>query len=214
MKANQNKDPDLSFAYVKKTVLVNKNNPLGDAYVPEGLFSLNEMDCPVVKGREFELDPDAAKSLVAMLNDMHESLKSDEEIVVTSAYRSYEYQVQIFQKYVSDLMNSKGLTAEQAEAELTKTSARPGESEHQTALCVDLIEKDKLNLGVSFEETEAFSWLQKNAHKYGFILRYPADKVSITGYDYEPWHYRFVGVDAATVIYEDKICLEEYLGKY
>ena len=70
----------------------------------------------------------------------------------------------------------------------------------------------KDDAGKSFENTDAFKWLSKNAHKFGFILRYPKDKTEITGYDYEPWHYRFVGREAATEIYLSGLCLEEYLG--
>ncbi len=214
MKNDQNKNPEMSFACVKMTLLVNKNNPLGAQYAPEGLFSLNEMGCPVAAGREFSLDPIAAEALLKMLTDMHNELDEADGIVVTSAYRSYEYQSKIFEKYTTDLMTNYGLTRDEAVAELLKTSARPGESEHQSALCVDLIEKGKINLDVKFEESKAFEWLSANAYKYGFILRYPKDKTDLTGYDYEPWHYRFVGIDAARVIYEDKICLEEYLAKY
>lgn len=214
MENDKKNNPDLAFACVKATLLVNKSNPLGADYAPEGLFSLNEMGCPVASGREFTLDPIAAEALVKMLEDMHAELDESDGIVVTSAYRSYEYQVKIFDKYVADLMDRNGLSYEQALSEVMKTSARPGESEHQSALCVDLIEKGKLNLDVKFEETAAFEWLSKNAYRYGFILRYPKDKVELTGYDYEPWHYRFVGIDAARTIYEDKICLEEYLVKY
>jgi D-alanyl-D-alanine carboxypeptidase len=148
-----------------------------------------------------------------MMRDMEDALGIKGEILVTSAYRSYEYQEKLFSKYVSDLV-SGGYTAEAAIAEVMRTSARPGSSEHQSGLCVDLIEKGELSLEVTFENTGAFRWLSDNAHHYGFILRYPADKEALTGYSYEPWHYRFVGIDAATVIYEDKICLEEYLVKY
>ncbi len=212
MKYDKNENPQMAFACVKRTELVNKNNPLGDSYVPEGLFSLEELGCPIVEGREFMLDENAAKALTRMLEDMHKDISDDEGVVVTSAYRSYEYQVELWNKYITNLMN-KGYSHEQAIAELTKTSAYPGESEHQTGLCVDLIQKGKLNLDESFENTEAFEWLSENAYKYGFILRYPKGKEAITGYDYEPWHYRFVGIDAARTICEDKICLEEYLGK-
>lgn len=214
MKNDKANDPDLAFACVNATLLVNKHNPLGADYAPEGLLSLNEMGCPVASGREFKLDPIAAKALIKMLGDLHAAIAEKDGIVVTSAYRSYEYQVKIFNKYVTNLMERNGLSYDQAIAEVTKTSARPGESEHQSALCVDLIEKDKINLDVSFENTAAFAWLSQNASRYGYILRYPNDKVELTGYDYEPWHYRFVGIDAARTIYEDKICLEEYLAKY
>jgi len=205
--------PQLEAACVKITMLVNKNNPLGQSYVPEDLTLLNSLSCPLVEGRSFELVTPAALSLSAMMSDMETALGIKGEILVTSAYRSYEYQEKLFSKYVSDLV-SGGYTAEAAVAEVMRTSARPGSSEHQSGLCVDLIEKGELSLEVTFENTSAFKWLSSNAHRYGFILRYPADKEELTGYSYEPWHYRFVGIDAATVIYEDKICLEEYLVKY
>ena len=205
--------PQLEAACVKMTMLVNKNNPLGQSYVPTELTLLNSLSCPLVEGRSFELVTPAALSLSAMMRDMEDALGVKGEILVTSAYRSYEYQEKLFSKYVSDLV-SGGYTAEAAVAEVMRTSARPGSSEHQSGLCVDLIEKGELSLEVTFENTGAFRWLSDNAHRYGFILRYPADKEALTGYSYEPWHYRFVGIDAATVIYEDKICLEEYLVKY
>ena len=91
-------------------------------------------------------------------------------------------------------------------------SAQPGQSEHQTGLCVDFITSEMNgNLTEAFENTEAFAWLAQNAYKFGFILRYPKDKESITGYTYEPWHYRFVGREAATDIYVGNMTLEQYL---
>ncbi len=198
-------------ACVKQILLINKNNPLGESYIPEGLVSLNELGCPVVEGRDFFLCEDAARSLTLMLNDMNKAV-SGKDVLVTSAYRSFVYQRELFAIYISDLME-KGMTAEQAIAELTRTSAFPGESEHQSGLCVDLIEKGELNLSESFGETAAFAWLCENAHKYGFILRYPENKNEITGYDYEPWHYRFVGINTARIIHEENMCLEEFLAK-
>jgi D-alanyl-D-alanine carboxypeptidase len=104
-----------------------------------------------------------------------------------------------------------GMTREQAEEEALRYSARPGTSEHQTGLCLDFMTTQMSDLDESFEDTSAFRWLSSNAHKYGFILRYPSNKVDTTGYKYEPWHYRFVGRSAATEIYESGLCLEEYL---
>ena len=205
--------PNIASACVKMSLLVNKNNPLGSEYAPEGLFSLNNMNCPTVEGRSFELVSDAAISLTAMLKEMEADLGASQRVLVTSAYRSYERQEYLFHKYVDEKI-ALGKTEEEAIADVARTSARPGESEHQSGLCVDLIEPGKLNLDTSFEESKAFAWLSQNAHKFGFILRYPSGKEQITGYDYEPWHYRFVGIDAATVIHEDNICLEEYLSKY
>ena len=88
-------------------------------------------------------------------------------------------------------------------------SARAGHSEHQTGLAIDIG-----STKTSFEYTNEFKWLQEHAHEYGFIMRYPKGKTWITGYEYEPWHYRFVGVDAATKIFEEGITFEEYYAKY
>ena len=206
--------PQLTSICSKKTMLVNKNNPLGESYTPQGLFSLNELGCPVIEDGDYQLVSDAALSLCAMMNDLEKSIGKEDSVVVTSAYRSYSKQSGLFSTYVTDLMEHKGYTRGQAEAEVSKTAAKAGYSEHQSGLCVDLIEKGKLELDESFEGCEAFAWLRDNAYRYGFILRYPKDKTSITGYSYEPWHYRFVGVDAATVIYEDDLCLEEYLAMF
>jgi len=93
-----------------------------------------------------------------------------------------------------------------------KYSAKPGTSEHQTGLCVDFItDSMNNNLTNAFEGTAAFMWLSQNAYKYGYILRYPDDKKDVVYYNYESWHYRFVGRTAACEIYEKGICLEEYL---
>jgi len=107
----------------------------------------------------------------------------------------------------------KGYTRDEAIAETLRTSAAPGTSEHQSGLCVDFYTTSMTN-GLNneeFEKTSAFLWLSANAHKYGFILRYPEDKSEITSYDYESWHYRFVGRRAATEMYLSGLCLEEYL---
>ena len=90
-------------------------------------------------------------------------------------------------------------------------SARAGYSEHQTGLAVDIY--NKVLPYTSFEETEEFTWMQENAYKYGFILRFPKDKTNITGYQYESWHYRYVGKEVAKEIHENNLTLEEYLAK-
>jgi len=189
---------------------------LGEAYTPEGLLSLAETQCPLPQNddRDLLLVSNAARALEVMLIDLNEHLNGEEKIVVTSAYRSYKYQEKIFEQYVSEYMSANNVGREEAEAYALKTSAPAGYSEHQLGLCVDLIEDGNTELDERFGETQAFEWLSQNAFNYGFILRYPKDKESITGYSYEPWHYRFVGIDAATVIHEDNICLEEYLAKY
>ena len=124
------------------------------------------------------------------------------DIVMTTAYRSYEFQQILWDNYV----------AQKGDEEANKTSARPGESEHQTGLAVDLStsEIDYRNSS-DFADTAAGRWVAENAHKFGFILRFPEDKTDITGYSYEPWHIRYVGLTAAADIYEENLTLEEYL---
>ena len=124
------------------------------------------------------------------------------DIVMTTAYRSYEFQQILWDNYV----------AQKGEEEANKTSARPGESEHQTGLAVDLStsEIDYRNSS-DFADTAAGRWVAENAHKFGFILRFPEDKTELTGYSYEPWHIRYVGLTAAADIYEENLTLEEYL---
>ena len=190
----------------KYLLLVNKSNPIGADYEPDDLV---ELECRT--SRYMELRRDAANALYAMLHEMEsEAPDAYEELFVTSAYRSYTYQVGLYDGYVDDYINS-GMSREEAEEEASKTSARPGESEHQSGLCVDFMTDGMRELDESFENYEAFDWLSENAYKFGFILRYPEDKVSITKYSYEPWHYRFVGRETATEIYLSGLCLEEYL---
>ncbi len=120
-------------------------------------------------------------------------------IFIKSGFRSYQLQTEVYNNWVK--LNGQ--------ARADTYSARPGHSEHQSGLAMDinLIEQE-------FANTEEFKWLQKNAYKYGFILRYPKEKESITGYIYEPWHYRYVGVSLAEELYNNGnwITLEEYLG--
>ena len=214
----ENDNDPSTYAVIKEnflsmTLLVNKNNPLGKAFTPKGLISLNGIGCPVATGREFLLEETAARALTQMLLDLGAELGKSAPAIVTSAYRSYDYQKALFEKYVQNRV-ARGMSRAEAEADASRTSAKAGESEHQSGLCVDLLERGEKYLTVSFEESDCFAWLSENAHKYGYILRYPKGKEHITKYDYEPWHYRFVGVDVASVIYEDKICLEEYLAAY
>ncbi len=201
----------LACAYPKLTMLVNKNNPLSPDYIPSGLVSLDTLGC-AVRGEGFRLVNSAAQSLCSMLNDLNATLSENEKIYVTSAYRDYAYQKSLFAFYINRLVE-QGVSRAEAEATVQKTSAKAGESEHQSGLCVDLIRRIDTELNVAFENTAGFAWLSQNAHRYGFILRYPKGKESTTLYNYEPWHFRYVGIDAATVIYEDGLCLEEYLGK-
>ena len=204
-----------------KLMLVNKSHILGeDEVTTEGLISLKSLNLSMFSALDADdnkdfFDPIAALALVAMINEANKTLEGDDKILVSSAFRTYEYQEGLLDAYVDDYMSLYDVSEEEAREQVLLTSAPAGASEHHTGLCVDLVEKRGVayELDESFEETEAFAWLSKNAHKYGFILRYPKDKTDITKYSYEPWHYRFVGVHASTIIYEDGLTLEEYLAK-
>lgn len=116
---------------------------------------------------------------------------------VQSGYRSYDLQKDLYNRYVS----------RDGQAAADTYSARPGHSEHQSGLAFDLNTIDD-----SFANTAEGQWVAQNCHKYGFIVRYPKGKEYLTGYQYEPWHLRYLGVDTATAVYESGLCLEEYLG--
>lgn len=132
--------------------------------------------------------------------------------VICSSYRSYEKQEQLFNNELDSLI-SQGYSLKNAEIEASKAVAVPGTSEHQLGLAVDIVDLNNQNLNESQERTAVQKWLMENSWKYGFILRYPNNKSDITGIIYEPWHYRYVGKDIAKEIYEQNICLEEYLGQ-
>lgn len=171
--------------------LVNKNNKLTSDYIPNDLEMIDiNYSCK-----------DKYLRQEARINFENMAKKAKEEnynIVAVSTFRSYEYQEKLYNNYVSD----KGFYyADMA-------SARAGHSEHQTGLAVDVAD---LSLDYdNFESTKEFIWMKDNAHKFGFILRYPKASFHITGFKYEPWHYRYVGVDIATYIYKNNLTLEEY----
>ena len=170
--------------------------------------------------RTLKLYRDAEEALEAMMQDMR--ALGFKDVQAQSAYRDYADQQKLFNNYVNEEMN-KGLSREEAERIANKYSATPQNSEHRTGLCVDFFipsvmyelenygHEGKFPNDVGFAETETFTWLKENSWKYGFILRYPEDKVDITGYSYESWHYRFVGFDVASIIHQTGLCYEEYL---
>jgi D-alanyl-D-alanine carboxypeptidase len=214
-------------------LLVNKQNPLGMDYVPSNLAKIPS---DIRKDEQIYLDAGALEALKLMMAEMRAEGITD--TLVTSAYRSYEYQASVYNKYLIDEMKGISLyafkylgdsyiytnydmndmndmnvhlTLEDAKKVVDSYSSAPGFSEHQSGLCVDFIEKGKTELDETFAESEAFAWLSENAYRFGFILRYPDGKEDVTGYSYEPWHYRFVGREAATEIYAWGDTLEEYL---
>lgn len=172
-------------------ILINKNNKLTNDYIPSDLEAISlEYSCQDKYLRH--------EARVAFENMAKQAKLEGFNIIAVSSYRSYDYQKKLYNNYVND----KGLYY----ADLA--SARPGHSEHQTGLAVD-VANSSLDYN-NFEDTKEFYWMKNNAHKYGFILRYPKARFHITGFKYEPWHYRYVGVDIAIYIYENDITLEEY----
>jgi D-alanyl-D-alanine carboxypeptidase len=131
--------------------------------------------------------------------------------IICSSYRTIERQKTLFNNQVEKYV-SRGYSRDEAEKEAAKWVAVPGTSEHHTGLAVDIVALSYQHLDEEQENTAEQQWLMKNAYKYGFILRYPSNKSDITGIGYEPWHYRYVGKEAAKEIYERDVCLEEYLG--
>ncbi len=189
------------------SILVNKQNEIAADFEPDDLVEI-----PADYSRDdktIELERTTLLALMAMLNDMEAEGISD--IHVQSSYRTHNYQTILYNTYIDNEM-SHGLSREEAIIAVDKYSAKPEYSEHRTGLCVDFSTKSIYNdVSEKFETTDAFPWLVENSWKYGFILRYPEDKVAITGYQYESWHYRFVGVEVASVIYQTGLCYEEYL---
>ena len=187
----------------KYLILVNKTNTVDGKFTPETLVRVNDAH------KEIELSETAEKALEAMFTEMRR--EGFNNVFVTSAYRSYEYQSSLFNTYINNEM-ALGLSYEKAKQKVLTYSALPGTSEHHTGLAVDLMTDSMTELDESFADEPVYPWLLENAWKFGFILRFPEDKTDITGYSFEPWHYRFVGRYHAYKIYSQNLCLEEYLG--
>lgn len=149
--------------------------------------------------------------IVNELNQMMSDLRSAGlSAFVCSSYRTNAHQTNLYNNEVNDYLN-RGYSEEDAAIEAGKWVAVPGTSEHQTGLAIDIMSSHYLVLDKGQEDTAEQQWLMANSYKYGFILRYPGDKSEITGIYYEPWHYRYVGKEAAKEIFEKGICFEEYL---
>ena len=176
-------------------MLVNKYNYLGKDYVPNDL-----VDVSITYGYgENKIKKEVYDNFLNMWND---AKRENLSLIITSAYRDYDYQKSLWDNYA----NQKG------DKWADSVAARAGFSEHQTGLTLDIV-----TYGSSmdnFENTNEFKWLSENAYKYGFILRYPKDKEKITGYAYESWHYRYVGKDVAKKIHDKKITYDEYYAYY
>ncbi len=175
-------------------ILSNKYITLSD-YVPENLEKVSS-SCST--GTRY-LVREARLAFEEMCAD---AKKEGYTINAMSTYRSYEYQVGLYQRYVDQDGVEKADTY----------SARPGFSEHQTGLVADV--DNRKTAYTSFDTTKEYTWMQNNAYKYGFILRYPKGKEDITGYTYESWHYRYVGKEIASYIQENHITFDEYYVRF
>lgn len=184
-----------------RLILVNANVSLPQDYVPE----TETADDATGKA----LQTEAAEAYRQMAQA---ALQDGVSLMLCSGYRSVDYQQGLFDKKVQQYL-SDGLSQEEAEAKAATVVAVPGHSEHNTGLAADIVTPDHQMLDTAFEETPAFAWLSEHAAEHGFILRYPKDKSAITGIIYEPWHYRYVGVENAAAILQSGGCLEEYLAK-
>ena len=187
-------------------ILINGVNPLAQLdYVPPDLTDLVDTRKDGRATQQLRFYP--AKALEAFLAEARANGMNN--ITVTSAYRSYEFQNQLFRDEAARLRPTYG---DDAESVAATSVARPGHSEHQSGLGVDM---HTINTGAAqeFGNTPEGRWLAENAHYFGFILRYPADKTEITGVKYEPWHFRYVGRQHAARMYELGLCLEEYLAR-
>ncbi len=177
--------------------LVNPWNPIEPDYAPE-LDALSDGT---------QVDARCIDALRELLNACREAGNAP---YICSAYRTMETQCYLYENKVSRLIDA-GLSPDDARLEAAKEVAYPGTSEHQLGLAVDIIDSDYTTLDEGQASTETQLWLMENSWRYGFILRYPEGKSEITGIIYEPWHYRYVGKDAAADIYESGLCFEEWL---
>lgn len=180
-----------------RLTLVNPWTPLPEGYQPTLATVENG----------YQVDQRCAADLEAMLAACRTAGLSP---VLCSAYRTQEKQTALYENLVGKRM-AQGLSREDAETQAAKEVARPGTSEHQLGLAVDIVDASYQLLDTHQEDTPVQQWLMEHGWEYGFLLRYPPDKGAVTGIIYEPWHYRYVGRDHAQAIGQAGLCLEEFL---
>lgn len=188
----------ISYKNDENLILCNKTTLLPDDYVPKNIVESNLPFLSYIETTKLN------KTVASEAKVMFDTAKNDGiNLLGASGYRSHQVQINLFNSRVNAVGKEQAL----------KYSAPPGGSEHETGYAIDILSSDYSRLDSGFENTKAFKWLNENAHKYGFILRYPKDKEKITQYNYEPWHYRYVGKNHAKLIKENKLTLEEYLNE-
>ena len=177
-------------------ILVNKFHSLDNTYGSDEMVPISNR---YSYGEDQKVTEDTFN---AFLNMWAAAKEENLTLIINSSFRSFEDQDEIYNEYKST----------RGEEAADKIAARPGFSEHQTGMAIDI--QTYGSRAATFEEFEEFKWLKDNAYKYGFILRYPKDKEYITGYDYESWHYRYVGVKVASYIHENNITFDEYYAYF
>lgn len=199
-------EPEKEPAFANTEPIVNESGYIEGQKLPTKPTYINGV---LIANKKYPLPSNYAPSVVpeaaAALNTMTVAAKVNGfELIAFSSFRSYEYQQQLYTNYVE----------KDGQVAADRYSARPGYSEHQTGLAFDIGEVGRQNLWLTeeFGETPVGQWLLNNAHEYGFILRYPKGKENITGYMYESWHFRYVGVEIATDVHAENVTLEEYLN--
>lgn len=181
--------------FTESSILLNKTFFLPSFWSPDDLTEI---------GSRYLMRAEAAENILLMQNAITED---GLRLHIVSTYRPHERQVSLYNRGA----RSRGVAA------ADRNYARPGHSEHQTGLAVDLLHRSHGGSLTSarFENSELFTWLMQNAHEYGFILRYPEEYKEFHGYIFEPWHWRFVGVSIATAMHNEKMALyEEFYGRY
>lgn len=181
------KDPVKTNLDKINSMLANKYNYLEESYSPDDIVKISNM---------YAYDGHSIKKEVydQYVKMWKEAKKENLTLLVNSSYRTFSQQQKEYNASNDDY------------------AAKPGYSEHQTGLALDIVTYD--TIGNNFENTDEFKWLQENAHKYGFILRYPKDKEYLTGYHYESWHYRYLGIDLAAKVKESGLTYDEYYAYY
>lgn len=203
-KASLEKYADLEFPSITITewqyVLINKDTPI-KSYAPSV--------------RQFGSDgPYVDKRMIDSLSSLVDAAKeAGFEPYISVGYRSYADQQQLFNEKASELSQNGVYTYEEAQQIAAEIVAKPGTSDHQTGLAVDILDKEYEVLDYSKMDSKFFDWLDANCAQFGFIKRYPSNKKSVTGWD-EPWHYRYVGKEVAEFIMKNGMCLEEFAAHY
>ncbi len=180
-------------------LLVNKYYTLSNEYVPENLVTISTKH----SWGEYGTQKATEETYDAFISMASDALTQDITLMINSSYRSFDSQETVYNNY----KDTRG------ERYADEIAARPGHSEHQTGLALDIFSTETSNQA-NFVNSKAYTYLKDNAHKFGFILRYPEDKTDITGYAFESWHYRYVGNEIATYIYNNNITFDEYYAFY